>query len=478
MIARLRTVDRALLGILLLALALRLAMAFWPTIHHADELWQYMEPARRVLGLDWVHSWEAESGTRSWMIPAFLAAPMGVGQIAPGLWLDLLLPRLFCAGVAMIGVVGVAKLGWRISRTHGLVAAFVAAIWFELAFFGARTLSEPLATALILGAAWLLLDERSSRRRIVLAGLMLGLACLARFQYGPAIAVLAIGAVRGDFERWKWLVAGGLGAAAISGLSELAMGAPPFLWIWNAVHANLVENRSAAYGVSPFWGFLTEYWKLWGLAGLLVIGFAALGARRYPLLLAVALTNLAVHSLIPHKEYRFILLTTAILVALAAIGSVDLLQRRYASKRAVIVLCAGWLVLSGATAALGAQAKLWGTNTRMIMAWRSAGAQPGLCGVGVYRSRATLMASKALLGRDVPIYQYDDATAPRALRSRAFNVAITPREHGGELTGYRFAECGSAKERNYCVYVREGGCATAPGDASDAIQPFLKRAGK
>lgn len=478
MIARLRTMDRALLGILLLALVLRVAMAFWPTIHHADELWQYLEPARHVLGLDWVHSWEAESGTRSWMIPAFLAVPMGVGQAAPGLWLDLLLPRLFCVGVSMIGVIGVAKLGWRISRTHGLVAAFVAAIWFELAFFGARTLSEPIATALILGAAWLLLDARTSTRRTILAGLMLGLACFARFQYGPAIAVLAIFTLRGDLERWKWLIAGGLGAAAISGLSDLAMGAPPFLWIWNAVHANLVENRSAAYGVSPFWGFLTEYWKLWGLVGLIVIGLAGLGARRYPVLLAVALTNLAVHSAIPHKEYRFILLTTAILVLLAAIGSVDLLRRRYASKRAVIALCAGWLVLSGATAALGASQKLWGSNTRMIMAWRSAGAQPGLCGVGVYRSRAALMASKALLGRDTPIYQYDDATAPQALQSRAFNVAIAPREFGGELTGYRFAECGSAKERNYCVYVREGGCTVTPADAPNAIQPFLKRAGK
>ena len=476
MIADPGTSDRALPGILMLALALRIALACWPIIHHPDELWQYLEPARHVLGGAWVHSWEADSGIRSWLVPVFLALPTAAGKIAPGLWLDLLLPRLACIAVAMIGVAGMAGLGWRISRAHGLATGFVAAIWFELAFFGSRTLSEPLAMALILGAAGLPVEV--SRRRAMLAGLMLGLAVLVRFQYGPAVAVIAFGIARTDAARWKGLVVGGLAAIAISALSDLTMGAPPLLWMWNSVHANLIENRSAAYGVSPVWGYLSEYWRLWGPLGLMLVALAGFGARRYPVLAAAAIVNLAVHSLIPHKEYRFVLLSVAILVTLAAIGSVDLLQRRTQSKRALIALCAGWLVLSGATVAMGAAARLWGSNARLIAGWRSAGAQPGLCGVGVYRTRASLVASHALLGSEAPIHQYDDASAGAALVSHAFNVVITPRAHGGELAGYRFVECGGAREPNYCVYARPGGCTVTPADAPHAIQPFLKRAGK
>ncbi|MFX6815348.1 hypothetical protein ABTH42_19395, partial [Acinetobacter baumannii] len=65
----------------------------------------------------------------------------------------------------------------------------------------------------------------------------------------------------------------------------------------------------------------------WRVAALLLIPAIVAGARRYPLLLAAALVEIAVMAVIPHKEYRFITVVVGLLVLLGAIGSVDLGDR-------------------------------------------------------------------------------------------------------------------------------------------------------
>jgi hypothetical protein len=56
----------ALCALLLLAAAVRLPLAFWPNIVHVDELYQYLEPAWRLLGHQGVVTWEWRDGIRSW----------------------------------------------------------------------------------------------------------------------------------------------------------------------------------------------------------------------------------------------------------------------------------------------------------------------------------------------------------------------------------------------------------------------------
>ena len=71
--------------ILLLAAALRLPLAFWPNFHHPDEVFQYVEPAWRVLGHDSIVSWEWRYGMRGWLLPTIMAGPVAIGDwIAPG----------------------------------------------------------------------------------------------------------------------------------------------------------------------------------------------------------------------------------------------------------------------------------------------------------------------------------------------------------------------------------------------------------
>jgi hypothetical protein len=466
--------DRSLWAIVAAALVLRVAVALWPVIHHADELWQYLEPAHHLSVGPWVQTWEARVGARSWLLPMLFAGPMWIGHaLAPMSMLDIILPRLVCVILSLGAVLGAAGLGFRVSRLHGLITVFVTAIWYELVYFGPRTLSEPIATAFFLAAAWLLLGERT-RQRTMIGGLLLGLCVVVRFQYAPAVLVLAIGAAGLKWRDWAYLAAGGAVALLASAAADLAAGATPFAWIVRNVTLNLVANRSARFGVSPAYGYLTIIVALWGWAVIPILACAILGARRYPVLMVAALVNLAVHSAIPHKEYRFILLTTAILVVLAALGTADIL-RRYRNPRAPLLLAGGWFVLSIACGALGSSAAQWGQNAKLIAAWRTAGAAPRVCGVGIYRVSEALVASYTLYRRDTPIYQYDDSEARAAHASRAFNVAIAPWNRGDELSGYRLIGCGDSKRRNFCAYARPGNCAVKPGDAAFEINHVLAR---
>ena len=459
--------DRLLWAILLLAVMLRVAVACWPVIHHADELWQYLEPTRQLTGRPWVETWEARGGARSWLLPMLFAGPMEIGRaLAPATLLDIIMPRLVCVVLSLGAVLGAARLGYSVSRLHGLIAAFAACIWYELVYFGPRTMSEPIATALFLAAAALLLTERDGRRTIV-GALLLGLCCVVRFQYGPAALVLAVAAARIDWRVWAQLAAGGAIALAASAAADLLAGATPFLWIVRNVTLNLVDNRSADFGVSPPWWYLQAIFDLWGWGTIPIVAAAIVGARRYPALFVAALVNLAVHSLVPHKEYRFILLTTSLLVTLAAIGSVDLLRRPFPGTRPAVALAAAWFLLSAACGALGSSAHQWGNSGRLIAAWRMAGQVPGACGVGIYRPNHALVASHALLGLDAPIYQFDEPEEIGRQRSRSFNLILTPWERRAELTGYRLVGCGDRRVRDFCVFERPGGCA-----ASDATVPF------
>ncbi|MCP1836681.1 hypothetical protein J2R76_005020 [Bradyrhizobium sp. USDA 4532] len=74
-----------LFALLLPALVLRLAAALWPNVMYPDEIFQYLEPAWRMLGHDGILTWEWREGIRGWFLPTLLAGPVAVGGlIAPG----------------------------------------------------------------------------------------------------------------------------------------------------------------------------------------------------------------------------------------------------------------------------------------------------------------------------------------------------------------------------------------------------------
>lgn len=147
---RLRNVILAVL--LLLAFALRCGLAIaYPNLDRADEIYQTIEPAYRLVTGWGVVTWEWRDGIRSWLFPGFLAAPVAVSE-----WLGFGRAGYVPAIGAMLSLLSAATVavafafGWRHSRLAGsLLCAVPALLWPDLLYFGSKALLEVQAGNLL-----------------------------------------------------------------------------------------------------------------------------------------------------------------------------------------------------------------------------------------------------------------------------------------------------------------------------------------
>ena len=483
-----RRLDPALFVLLVLALVLRIPISLVTVYHHADEVWQYIEPAYGLITGDWIRTWDIRLGIRSWLIPLVMVGPVWLGHaLDPAGELHLVLPRMMMA----LGSLGTVWAGWslgsRISRTHAIAAAFVAATWVDFAYFAPRTSSDTFSALAILPGLALLVRFRDSGRwsTALAGGFLLGLGFITRFPLGPALAIPFLWAGRLDLRKaWLPLLSGAAGGVLCDVLANLAMGEPPLLWVYNNVLANVVANRSHDYGVETAdWYLRVLAWE-WQYIAIGLLPAMWLGARRYPMLAATALAVIAVHSAIGHKEYRFILLGVLLLVLLAAIGSVDLAQR-FAAWRGrpfglsgLAVLAVIWLLASVQVAATEPFVINWSVGKLPLKAMRTVRAQPQFCGLATYRIRDIPFVSRAVLNRKAQVLFIDGPNAQdvAAKVQARYNVAVAPVEHMGELpAAYRFVGCMSPTqplfEQQYCVMARAGPCTEKAGklDYNEAL---------
>jgi hypothetical protein len=485
-------------AILAVAAALRAWTALTSGPVHPDEIFQYLEQAHRNVFGSGVVTWEYRYGMRSWLLPLLLSVPMQVGAwLAPAGELYLVLPRLMVAALSLLLVAGAYGLGARLSRFHGFVAMAAAATWYDIFYFGGHVLTEPVATALILAASAFLLAERPTRRRLMLAGLLLGFAAILRFHYLPAMAVLVLLGCGLDWRgRWLPLILGGLAAAAVGAGVDLSMGQAPFGWIVANFTQNIVADRASGFGVHPPLAYLGSLLHLWGLALVPLLLLLIPVLRPYRALIWTAVANILIHSAIGHKEYRFVFLTVAIVVVVAAIGSAEIVQRLRprlpdrAGGWAALALIPAWFAASAALASGGRLESDW----RAYLAGSEAAAllrdRPGLCGVGMVGINLWDTGGYTVLRRPVPFYVIDPpfdigSQAPLAEVAPAFNGVIAPEHKAAALPpGYRAVGCSAAHPGvdpkrqltpvRVCAFVRESGCDAAAG-ARQELQAVMKR---
>lgn len=463
----------ALCGLLLLAAAVRLPLAFWPNVVHNDEIYQYLEPAWRLLGHQAVVTWEWRDGIRSWLLPTFFAGPVALGDwLAPGGWGAFVVPRLV-VGLASLSIVVTAwHLGERISRSHAVVAAFAAAVWFELVYFGPHTLSEALATAVILPAAYLLTGELA-RNRLFIAGALLALGCVWRFQYVPACAVFALAACWRDPRSAIALVGGGGVVLVLSGTVDMAYGSTPFAWLVNNIQQNLLHDRASEFGVAPADAYVSHVLYLWSGAMLLMLLALWRGRRHASVLIVAAIVNVAFHSTIAHKEYRFIFLSIALLIIAAALGSADWVQmmrrQNVWRSRALPVVCGGWLLLSlGLSVATPVMRDNWMGGIGEARLAAELEADPEACGLALYGMHAPFMPGRGQFAARRPVYSFyrDDPLAKGRLpalvktHQAEFNRIIGPANLAGELPAdFSRRSCAMmSNEKPACVFMRRGAC--------------------
>ena len=465
-----------LAGLLTLGLLLRfvLALAF-PRIHHADELFQYYEQAHRLAFGQGMVPWEYREGIRSWLLPGMLAGlmkavswvsddPASYLAVSKALW------SMLSLSIPVVAFLWARRVG---GLTAGLTAAFIATIWFELVYYAPTALTESIATSLLLVACWLAWTaEAGDRRRLIWAGALFGLVFVFRFHLLPAILTAALVAGRGDWRgRLRpMLLAGLVPVLVCNGLLDWATLGWPFQSVLKNFWINIVEEKSHSFGVMPLGFYFEEYVRVWSWWLAPMAALIVLGARGQPMLVAVPVAIVLSHSLVAHKEYRFVLPALPFLLILAALGT-ERLARRLAGLAAggwgagrwgdmprwvpLAVLCAAWVLASGLLSASDRWRPEWSRVAPGIATTQALHDRPALCGLGLLTPWWDL-PGYTTLHRDVPVFWFGDDTRRLWRSASSFNYVMARPEQMPPNTGYRLESCPS----EICLYRRPGQCST------------------
>lgn len=455
--------------VFLIALLLRVGVAIRvPNLVHPDEIFQTQEPAHRLAYGYGIVTWEWREGIRSWAFPALLAVVMRatewMGSGSAGyIWATTVLLSLISLTAVWFG------FAWA-RRASGIEAALIAAggcaIWYELVIFAPRALTEVLAAHLLLPGLYLgaYAGGRWEKRKLFLAGLLCGLAMSLRIQLFPAVAVAGV-----YFCRFHWrariapVLAGILIPPAVFGAVDAITWSYPFQSFFRYFWVNTIEGRSALYGTEPW------YWYLLILLAHLgpILLLALFGVRRSPFLGWIASVILAAHSLIPHKEVRYIYPLMPILITLAALGIVEIaneLNHFLKSQiRPWILVPVALILFAFFSAFLAPQFTYWTRNPGSMTIVDQLSRDPAVCGLGVDGISWFNTGGYTHLHRNIPIILLSASAMAEETASVNAVIAVgTPAHLPHE---FALRECSDG----VCLYQRARSCASPQTGEVNAV---------
>jgi GPI mannosyltransferase 3 len=486
--------DKTLLGLLALALVVRLAaIVGFPGLHHPDENFQLLEQAHRIAFGYGVVPWEFRDGIRSPVLPYLLAVLFRLGERVAGAPEGyLLVTRAALAAVSLLGVAAVYRMGRRISPTHGLMAGLVAATWFELVYFAGRPLTEAVATTFLVVALSLASvpperlwpPKRLGFRRLAAIGFCLALALMLRVQLAPGLLVAAVWLGGLDLRgRWYPMAFGGLAPLLVFGVADWLYWGAPFSSFVAALRIDLIDGKASTFGIEPPAYFLEQLADVWAGALPAMAALILLRARASALWIVVALVVIASHMAIPHKEYRFVFPAFACLALVAAMGSADLIERlrllpgRGRAGAALVAMGSALWVATSATLAFAPGFRdEWFEAGDVIAASFRLAHEPDLCGLLFYNHSWATTGGYAHLHRDVPMFALADDQDTAQQSTDAFNAIILTREFLADFAPqFQLLECSGDEDDDVCIMKREGACMPAPDLEVNAM---LRRTGE
>ena len=306
--------------------ALRAWLAFTDTgIYWPDEIYQSLEPAHRLVWGRGLVAWEFIAGARPWTLPAAVAGMFTVFRA-----LGLSDPSAYVPGVKLVFAAAGVATAWataRLARALGagpLPAATAGALWALAApaiYFAPRGLSEPLSALPLTAGLALAWPSGAPRRRRLWGAALLCVAVLLRLQdavvcLGLLVALLARRERRAAAEA---LGVFALGAAALGTLDWATWG-HPFQSALVNLHFNVVQGGGSLWGTSDGLYYARVLFRSMPAVTLTLVAGAALASKRAPGMLGLVAAFLVLHSLVPHKELRFILPVLPAWAALAGLG--------------------------------------------------------------------------------------------------------------------------------------------------------------
>jgi hypothetical protein len=471
-------------AVFLAAFLLRLIPVFvWPGIAHSDEIFQSVEQGHRLIYGYGIVPWEFEYAARSWLLGYGSAGLMRISEfIGEGPVYYLSVIGACCAALASMSSVCAFLWGRRIFGLRaGLLAALVPLTWVDGIYYGSRVLSEVIAAHILVVASYLVEPgyRIESRFRLAFAGFLLGAVAVLRIHLLPAMALLWIwGDSSTVHRRFLPLTAGVLVAVGFAGWFDAVTWQYPFEPLWRNFYFNVVIGLSAFFGTDPWWGYVLLMARYWGGTAVVLLALALVGARKAPLLFWMMLAILVAHSVIPHKEYRFIYPAIVFLTILAGFGLVQLIRwivagsgaenvgRRTLTPLTYAAVSAGWLMLAAVNMAGQDYREKWHRSHDYVQASLYVSGLTSACGIGLYGLNIYDSGGYSYLHRRVALYEVLEVTDVATVVNQvsAFNILIAnlgnlPREAPNpSQLGFETLRCFGAA----CVAHRPGGCQMRP----------------
>ncbi len=465
-----------LLIFLAIALFLRLAVfLLFPSTYHPDEIYQTQEAAHRLAYGTGVIPWEYRLGVRSWVLPAVIA-----GIIKCTAWLSSGSSGYIFGTAVFFSLLSLTVVWFAFSwcrqyfgMQYALLAAFTTTIWFELIYFGPRTLNEFVAGNLFLPAIYLgslKPDQEPERKwRLLVVGMLLGLTVSLRMQFGPAVLLAGLWIMSRDWKtRFLPITCGIFIVVMVFGVVDAITWSYPFYSYYANFRENIFHHRASRFGTAPWYYFA---FRLLVHAGPMLI-FALIGVRRSPILGWVCLAVLFPHFLVEHKEFRFIYPVLPLLLTLAAIGLIDFLQFLERQNK-IPPFSEGRLLIAASfvlvcSLSLTSQYSRWAQNSGNLRAFNRLSKDAKACGVAIYHDDWWRAGGYTYLHRAIPIFLFHSLSDVGSVTG-AFNRIVVPESTAVLLEGYSPSGC----RDGVCVYQREGTCHA--GGAEYEINEVLKR---
>lgn len=186
--------------------------------------------------------------------------------------------------------------------------------WF-VPFVSVRFSAEAWGGLFFLTAFIVYFNPKISSRKFFLAGCMLGLSFLFRFQmafasFGFVLWLIVID--KATFKQIIHLIAGGLLVALLGNLLDCWFYGHTEFTLWNYLYAfydNTANHGSSRFGTSPWYAYLEELFRIPGyfLGACYILAIAILLiAKPKNIFIWSFLVFFIIHSFIPHKEERFL----------------------------------------------------------------------------------------------------------------------------------------------------------------------------
>jgi phosphatidylinositol glycan class B len=467
-----RVTAHPLALILIGAFGLRFGViVLFPSFHHPDENFQFLEQAHRLAFGYGITPWEIREGLRSMLAPAIFAKLFQlVASLGGGARVYIFVTRAMLALVSLAAVAAVYRAGLRESRVHAVLAGTVAATWFEVVYFSGRPLTEAMAATFLIVALAIGTGRREqlNTRHLIAIGFCIGTCLMLRLQLAVGLMVLACSIGRFNFRTyWVPMGVGLLVPVCLFGGSDWLVWGSPFHSQLAAYRVNVTDDKASIYGVKPAYWFAQTLFDVWSGALPFLLLLAALRIRKSATWLLVIAAIILSHSAIPHKEYRFVYPAFACLAIVAAMGSADLVRliRNKVGYRHTALFTATalalWLSTSAWLAAAPGFSNNWFRGRALIRAFQGISEQPDLCGVLLYDYSWEFTGGYAYLNRNVPIYPGPSQREAVREGDSAFNYVLLKRLSISEFddTVYQTQSCiGAGTPQDLCVIHRRGTC--------------------